>query len=221
MPYAQLLGVHLEGPFISAKWPGAQNPEYIVKPQKGWLKEWISQYPDIIHMLTLSPEEDSASELIEWITSQGIVASCGHTDASYDDIQKAVEKGLRHVVHTFNAMKGLHHREPGTVGAVMNDDRISAEVIADGHHVHPVCIQLLSKLKVKENLILITDAISAAGLGDGDYNLGGLEVVVREGIARLKHGSSQAGSTPTMIDAFRFAVRKAGLTIPQSRMAQR
>ena len=205
-PGARLIGVHLEGPFISAKWPGAQNPAHIVPPRLDWLKEWTAQYPGLVRQLTLAPETEGALEVIEWASRQGIVCSCGHTDASYETVLEAVERGLRQATHTFNAMKPLHHRAPGTVGAVLTEDRICAEVIADGHHVHPACIRLLAQVKTGNNLILITDAISAAGLGDGDYELGGLAVVVKDGVARLKEGDSLAGSTLTMIEAFRFAV---------------
>jgi N-acetylglucosamine-6-phosphate deacetylase len=220
MSYAQLLGVHLEGPFISPRWPGAQNPAYIVPPRLEWMEEWVERYPGVIKMLTLAPETEGALEMIEWCTERGIVAACGHTDASYGQLEQAVGRGLRHAVHTFNAMKPLHHREPGTVGAVLSDSRISAEIIADGHHVHPACISLLTKVKTEENLILITDATAPAGMGDGEYDLGGLQVVVRDGIARVKEGGSLAGSTLTMIDAFSYVVRNIGLSVPEaSRLA--
>jgi N-acetylglucosamine-6-phosphate deacetylase len=220
MPYAQLLGVHLEGPFISPKFPGAQNPNYIVLPQIKWLEDWVKQHPDVIRLLTLAPEREGALPLISWLKAQGITVACGHTDASYDQIEAAVEHGLQHAVHTFNAMRVLHHREPGTVGAVLSDDRIYAEVIADGHHVHPACIQLLSKAKPEDKLLLVTDAMSATGLSEGIFELGGLKVIVKGGVARLLEGDSLAGSTLTMIDAFRFCVEKVGLQIPQvSQMA--
>ncbi|GIP32735.1 N-acetylglucosamine-6-phosphate deacetylase [Paenibacillus sp. J2TS4] len=216
MPYAQLIGVHLEGPFISHKWPGAQNPAFIVPPQKQWLQEWSEQYPGLIKMLTLAPETEGAYELIQWLKSNGVVAAAGHTDASYDIVEEAVEHGLSHAVHTFNAMTGLHHRKPGTVGAVLTDDRISAEIIADGFHVHPAGIKLLTRAKVNHNLMLITDAMSAAGLGNGQYSLGGLPVTVKDGVATLTEGNSLAGSTLTMISAFRFVIDKVGLTVPEA-----
>jgi N-acetylglucosamine-6-phosphate deacetylase len=220
MPHAQLLGVHLEGPFISPKFPGAQNPAYIVLPQIAWLEGWVKQHPDVIRLLTLAPEREGALPLISWLKNQGITVACGHTDASYEQIEAAVEHGLHHAVHTFNAMRVLHHREPGTVGAVLSDDRIYAEVIADGHHVHPACIQLLSKAKPHDKLLLVTDAMSATGLSEGIFELGGLKVIVKGGVARLLEGDSLAGSTLTMIDAFRFCVEKVGLSIPQvSQMA--
>jgi N-acetylglucosamine-6-phosphate deacetylase len=216
MPFAQLLGVHLEGPFISPKWPGAQNPGFIVPPQMGWLEDWHARYPGLVRQLTLAPERKGALELIAWLRDHGIVAACGHTDANYDDIESAVQAGLTQAVHTFNAMKGLHHREPGTVGAILTDARINAEVIADGHHVHPAAIRLLTQVKQQSNLLLITDAMSAAGLGDGDYELGGLAVIVRGGVARLKEGGSLAGSTLTMIDALRYMVREVGVSVPEA-----
>jgi N-acetylglucosamine-6-phosphate deacetylase len=220
MPYAQLLGVHLEGPFISAKWPGAQNPAHIVPPQLAWLADWTSRFPGLVKLQTLAPESEGALDYIEALTREGIVAALGHTDATFEQVQLAAQHGLTHAVHTFNAMRGLHHREPGTVGAVMGNPAIMAEVIADGHHVHPAAISLLAKLKGPDNLMLITDAISAAGLGSGDYRLGGLDVVVQDGVARLKEGDSLAGSTLTMFDAFRYAVRQAGISVAHaSRMA--
>ncbi|MEX2460434.1 MAG: N-acetylglucosamine-6-phosphate deacetylase [Paenibacillaceae bacterium] len=220
MPYAQLLGVHLEGPFISPKFPGAQNPAFITLPQITWLESWVREHPDVIRLLTLAPEQEGALPLISWLKGQGITVACGHTDASYEQIEAAVEHGLQHAVHTFNAMRVLHHREPGTVGAVLSDDRIYAEIIADGHHVHSACIQLLSKAKPKDKLLLVTDAMCATGLNEGIYKLGGLKVIVKDGVARLLEGDSLAGSTLTMIDAFRFCVEKIGLPIPQvSQMA--
>ncbi|RAP75517.1 N-acetylglucosamine-6-phosphate deacetylase [Paenibacillus montanisoli] len=220
MPYAQLAGVHLEGPFISELWPGAQNPAYISPPRLDWVQSWNEQYPGLIKQLTLAPEKETACELIAFLSESGIVAACGHTDATYAHITRAADAGLTQAVHTFNAMRGLHHREPGTVGAVLTDDRIYAEIIADGHHVHPAAIALVMKSKPADKVILITDAMAAAGLGDGDYELGGLNVDVVNGVARLRNGGSLAGSTLTMIDALRYVLTHTGLSPAQiSRMA--
>lgn len=216
MPYTQLLGVHLEGPFLSPKWLGAQNPANIVPPNIGWLEDWHARYPGIVRQLTLAPEREGALELIAWLRDRGIVAACGHTDATYAEIEAAVAAGLTHAVHSFNAMKPLHHREPGTVGAVLTDARIEAEVIADGHHVHPAAIRLLTQVKQQRNLLLITDAMAAAGLGDGAYELGGLAVTVKAGVARLTDGGNLAGSTLTMIDALRFMVREVGVSVAEA-----
>lgn len=216
MPGAQVVGVHLEGPFVNPKWKGAQNPAYMLPPQKEWLVEWTKQYPGLIRQVTLAPEIEGALDLIEWLSVSGIVAAAGHTDATYDQIEAAVERGLSQAVHTYNAMTPLHHRNPGTVGAVLTDPRIHAEVIADGHHVHPAAIRLVTLVKNDHNLLLITDAMAAAGLGDGLYDLGGLAVNVNAGVATLAEGNSLAGSTLTMIEALRFVVEKVGLTVPEA-----
>lgn len=220
MPYSQVIGVHFEGPFISLKWKGAQNPAYILPPQVEWLEEWVKLYPGIIKIQTLAPESGGALAYIETLARNGIVPSCGHTDATYDQLIKAADSGLRHAVHTYNAMKVFHHREPGTVGAVLTDDRIAAEVIADGHHVHPAGIKLLLSAKGKDNVIIITDAMAAAGMPDGDYTLGGLPVKMSGGVARLIDTGSLAGSTLTMISAVQYMVREIGIPLEDaSRMA--
>lgn len=217
---ARLAGVHLEGPFLSKVFPGAQNPEHMIPARIDWLEEWTSAYPGLIRMMTLAPEVEGNMDCIEWLRKNNIVAACGHTDAEYEEILEAKKRGLQHAVHTFNAMKPLHHRNPGTVGAVLTDDDISCEIIADGHHVHPACIDLLFRAKGRDRLILITDAMSAAGMEDGEYNLGDLKVRVKDGVARLKEGESLAGSTLTMIQAFRFFVETVGVSIEEtSRMA--
>jgi N-acetylglucosamine-6-phosphate deacetylase len=220
MPYAQVIGVHFEGPFISEKWKGAQNPAHIVAPQLDWLEDWVARFPGIIKIQTLAPETDGALDYIARLAHHGIVPSCGHTDATFEQITAAADRGLRHAVHAYNAMRSYHHREPGTVGAVLTDDRITAEVIADGHHVHPAGIKLLHSAKGTDNVILVTDAMAAAGMPDGDYNLGGLPVRMTCGVARLKEGDSLAGSTLNMISAVRYLVREVGVPLEQaSRMA--
>jgi len=217
---ARLLGVHLEGPFISPKWPGAQNPARIVSPNREWLRDWTSAYPGLIKQLTLAPETEGAIDFIRELRRLGIIAAAGHTDATYEQMQAAADNGLNQAVHTFNAMTPLHHRQPGVVGAVLTDARIVAEVIADGIHVHPAAVRLLTLAKTAGDLVLITDAIAAAGLGDGQYSLGGLDVTVQGGVARLTEGGNLAGSTLTMIEAFRFMVRRVGLSVPEaSRLA--
>lgn len=212
MPYAALLGVHLEGPFISLKWIGAQNPAFLSPPRLDWLEDWTARYPGILKLLTLAPENEGALQAIRWLSHHDVVVACGHTDASFEVMTQAAEAGLTHAVHTYNAMRPLHHREPGTVGAVLTDDRIYAELIADGHHVHPGAIRLLASAKPSDKLILITDAISAAGRPDGLYDLGGLPVIVEGGVARLQEGNL-AGSSLTMINAFRYMAEHSGLSV--------
>lgn len=217
---ARLAGVHLEGPFLSKKFPGAQNPGHMIPSRMEWLEEWTSSYPGLVRMMTLAPEVEGGMQCIQWLKQNNIVAACGHTDSTYEDIVEAKKHGLTHAVHTFNAMKPLHHRNPGTVGAVLTNDDISCEIIADGHHVHPAIIDLLTRAKDSDHLILITDAMAAAGMEDGEYNLGDLKVAVNGGVARLKDGDSLAGSTLTMIQAFRYFVETVGVSVEEtSRMA--
>ncbi|MCQ4088460.1 N-acetylglucosamine-6-phosphate deacetylase [Saccharibacillus sp. JS10] len=212
---AHIEGVHLEGPFISPKWPGAQNPEHISPPRTDWLIDWEARFPGLIRQLTLAPEREGALDTIAWLRANGITAALGHTDASYEEVLAAIDAGLTHAVHTFNAMTPLHHRKPGTAGAVLGQGEIVAEVIADGIHVHPGAIQLLAKVKTDGNLVLVTDAMSAAGLGDGDYFLGDLPVVVKDGVA-LTQGGALAGSRLTMAEGFRFLVQEARLSVERA-----
>jgi N-acetylglucosamine-6-phosphate deacetylase len=220
MSYAQIAGVHLEGPFISPKWCGAQNPQHIVPPSVSWLKEWEAQYPKLIRQVTLAPERVGAKEAIQWLRQHHITAALGHTDATYDEVIAAVDLGLNQAVHTFNAMTPLHHRQPGVVGAILTDKRISAEIIADGIHVHPAMVSLLISIKNEANLLLITDAMSATGLSDGAYMLGDLPVTVLKGKATLTDNpNALAGSTLTMIQGFRFLVKQANLSIEEASSA--
>ncbi|MDQ0090800.1 N-acetylglucosamine-6-phosphate deacetylase [Paenibacillus anaericanus] len=217
MPYAQLVGVHLEGPFISPKWPGSQNPVHIVPPNREWVEAWETQYPGLIKQVTFAPEREGAHELIRYLRKKGIVAAAGHTDATYEEIMAAAEVGLHHAVHMFNAMTPLHHRKPGTAGALLSNPALSAEIIADGIHVHKAGIQLLASVKTDHNLILITDAMSAAGLGNGEYMLGDLPVVVKDNVCTLKENEATlAGSTLTMIRGFRHLVQEIGLSVERA-----
>lgn len=216
MPYAQVHGVHMEGPFINPKYKGAQNPAYMVEARVDWLEAWNTKYPGVIKQISLAPERGGAIPAIQWARANGINVAAAHTDATYDEIETAVEAGLNQAVHTYNAMTPLTHRAPGTVGAVLSDDRIVAELIADGIHVHPAAMKVLVKCKTNHNLVVITDAMSAAGLGDGEYDLGGLPVIAKNGEARLKDGNSLAGSLLTMIQAFQNMVNLVGCSVPEA-----
>jgi N-acetylglucosamine-6-phosphate deacetylase len=211
--HAQVIGVHLEGPFISPLWPGAQDPSHITRVQREWLEAWHARYPSLVRIVTLAPEREGALELIAWLRDQHMVPAGGHTDANYAEMQAAIREGMTHAVHAFNAMRSLHHREPGFVGAILTDDTVSVEVIADGHHVHPAVIKLLVRMKSPDKLILITDAMAATGLGDGTYQLGSVPVTVHQGVARVTDNNNLAGSTLTMIDAFRYLVQIVGAPI--------
>ncbi|GAC44403.1 N-acetylglucosamine-6-phosphate deacetylase [Paenibacillus popilliae] len=220
MPYAQLAGLHLEGPFVNPKYKGAQNEAYMLDPQIEWLETWDKNHPGVIKQLSLAPERQHAIEAIRWSRAHGINVAAAHTDATFEQVTEAVNAGLNQAVHTFNAMTPVHHRNPGVAGAALTDDRITAEVIADGHHVHPACIKLLARSKAPGKLVLITDAMSAAGMPNGVYELGGLPVTMKDGVARLTEGNSLAGSTLTMIGAVRFVIEQVGLSIVEaSRLA--
>jgi N-acetylglucosamine-6-phosphate deacetylase len=211
---SMLIGVHLEGPFISPRWPGAQNPQYIVPPAPGRLLEWLNRYPGLIRILTLAPEQPGAEELIRIAASHGVVPACGHTDATYEQIRTAIDWGLRHAVHCGNAMRGFHHREPGTFGAVLLHEELSTELILDGFHLHAAASALVMKCKPNQ-VCLITDAMRASGMTAGTYSLGGLQVTVGQGCARLEDGTL-AGSVLTMDQALRNLVFGMQLSVPEA-----
>lgn len=198
---ADLLGVHLEGPFISHEYKGAHREEYLLNPDVESFKIISGENESFVKMVTLSPELEGSKELIEYLNSSGIVPSMGHTAANYEEVKRSIEWGIKSCTHVFNAMKGFCHREPGALGAVLDSD-LPTECIADGIHVHEAALRILKKLKEMNNMILITDSTMAGGMEDGEYTLGGQRVYVKLGEARLKNGLL-AGSTLTMNRAVR------------------
>ncbi|MFC0187767.1 N-acetylglucosamine-6-phosphate deacetylase [Fictibacillus aquaticus] len=198
--YAEILGIHLEGPFISPKRAGAQPKEYIVPPNVEQFKQWNEIAEKKIKLVTLAPEEPGGYELASFLKDNRIIASIGHSDAVYEDVMKSVEAGVTHATHLYNGMRGMHHRDPGTAGGVMLRDEITAEIIADGIHSDGEMVKLAYKLKGSDKLVLITDAMRAKCLGEGMYTLGGQDVTVRDGTAVLKDGTL-AGSVLKMNDA--------------------
>jgi len=211
------LGVHLEGPYLNVKHKGAQPPDHLRPPDPAEYGVWFAS--GVARLMTVAPELDGALELIEAGVRQGVEFALGHTGADIACVTAAADRGLRQATHAFNGMQGLHHRDPGTAGAVLLDDRIYAQVIADGVHVHPAMVKLLIRVKGIDRTILITDAMRATGLSDGTYMLGDSEVIVSSGIARLAAGSL-AGSTLTLDAAVRNVMAFAGLTLAQAlRMA--
>jgi N-acetylglucosamine-6-phosphate deacetylase len=210
---AQVLGVHVEGPYISHSKPGAQPVQSIRPADPNEYCEFFAW--DNIRLITLAPEIPENQELIAYAVQQGATVAIGHSAASYDEVLTAVRLGLSHSAHTFNGMGGLHHREPGTVGGVLTCDEITAEVIADNIHIHPAVIKLLVRAKGVERTVLMTDAIRAAGMPDGTYELGGQLVIVKEGVARIATGSL-AGSTLTMDRAVRNAMAATGIPLAKA-----
>lgn len=185
---AEIVGVHLEGPFIAKEHIGAQPLEYVAKPLVETFKKYEEASGNNIKIVTLAPEEEGAIDLIKYLKSKQIVASIGHTGALYDDVRKAVEAGATNATHTYNAMKGIHHREVGTVGSTFLFDELNAEIICDGIHVSAPAIRLLYKNKPHDKFTLITDAMRAKHMPDGDYELGGQPVIVKNNEARLPNG---------------------------------
>lgn len=205
---AKILGVHMEGPFINKKYKGAQNEEFILAPNY----EWIEKHIDIIKILTFAPEMDPNHQFIDKMKKhEDVVLSIGHSNANYEQAMTAIEKGVRHAAHTFNAMSPFHHREPGVVGAVFNS-HISCELIADKIHVHPANYQLLTSIKGLNKVVLITDSIRAACMKEGQYDLGGQTIHVYNGSARLQDGTL-AGSMLTLNKALKNVLENTNLSI--------
>jgi len=209
-----VLGMHIEGPFISEKRKGAHNPDYIIDPSVEKFDELVAGNEGFIKIVTLAPERPGAEKLIARIREIGAIPSLGHSDATYDETIAAIERGIGLFTHTFNAMREFHHRAPGAVGAALVS-AVMTELIADGIHVHPGAMRLLYKAKGPDQICLITDAISAAGLADGEYSLGGLQVLVKDATARLADGTL-AGSTLTMDKAVKNFMAATGCSLPEA-----
>lgn len=194
--YSKVLGVHLEGPYLNRECLGAQNPAFIRTPDINEVLELNSITP--VSIITYAMDVDGSVELTKQLVKAGIKPSCGHTNASYAQFQAGKNEGLSRLTHFCNQMTKLHHREIGLVGAGLIDDDVSIEMICDKIHLCPDMIRLAFKVKPTNKILLITDAMEATGLPDGDYQLGGLAVVVKDGAARLKTSNALAGSTLQM-----------------------
>lgn len=209
---ARLLGAHLEGPFISEKFVGAQPPEYVAKPSVENFSVFEKASGDTIKIVTLAVEKEGANELLEYFRSKGITPSIGHTSAKYADVGEAICHGLKNVTHTYNAQTPVHHREVGVVGAALLFDSLNCEIICDMIHLSAPAIKLVVKNKPHDKVTLITDAMRAKHLPDGESELGGQTVIVSGGEARLKDGTL-AGSVLKMNDAIKNVVLKAGVPL--------
>ena len=198
---ADILGVHMEAPFLNPAKKGAQIGEHLMKPDMKAYLDMCSGQPERVRLLTLAPELDEGFRFIRGLAGTGTVISAGHTDADDETVHAAADAGLTHVTHTFNAQSPIHHRKPGVPGAALTDDRLYCEMICDGIHLHPDIVMLILRAKGPEKAVAITDSMEAAGLGDGDYTLGGQKVHVSGGEARLSDGTL-AGSVLTMLKAF-------------------
>lgn len=209
---AEVLGVHLEGPFVEKTKAGAQPIEHIIGPDLELFKRWQIISGNTIKTITMAPEHDPAGKFISTLKSLGVIVSAGHTNAGFVEMKQAVEHGAAQLTHLCNAMNGIHHRDVGAVGAAFLLDKIMAELIADEIHVVPEMLKLIYRNMGSERIILITDAMRAKGLPDGDYELGGQSVTVADGRATLNDGTL-AGSILSMRDAAANMMKLADVTI--------
>lgn len=203
-----VLGVHLEGPFLRLERRGAHDPGSLQPPDAGWAAALVDASPVPVAIWTLAPELDGAADLVRVLRQRGVVVSAGHTDATYDEVVAAVDAGVSMVTHLFNAQRGLHHRDPGVVGAALDLAALRVGVIADGHHVHPAVVRTALRV-LGERAFLVTDAIAAAGLPAGDHRSLGRAVDTSSGAPMTADGVL-AGSLLTMDQAFRNVLADVG-----------
>lgn len=210
-----VLGSHLEGPFLSFEKRGAHDPALLRDPDPESVESVLDAAAGTLVQVTLAPELAGGLDAVEVFAAAGVIVAVGHTAADLDTTRAAFDRGARLLTHTFNAMNGIHHREPGPVVAGVDDPRITLELVLDGHHVHPDVAAMLFAA-APGRVALITDSMAAAAADDGDYRLGDLNVTVREGLAVLSGTSTIAGSTLTQDAALRNAVERAGLALPDA-----
>jgi N-acetylglucosamine-6-phosphate deacetylase len=206
----QLLGVHLEGPFLSERRCGAHDPDHLLLPDLGVFKRLLDAAAGTLRTITIAPELPGATALLDAALAAGVAVAVGHSDANYDVAVAAFDRGASIATHLFNGMRPLHHREPGAALAAL-DAGAACEVIVDGHHLHPAMVRLVAS--AARRLVLVTDAMAAAGQPDGRYELGGRQVELRGGEVRQPETGSLAGSTLTMDAALRRCVQEAGLPV--------
>lgn len=206
-----VLGSHLEGPFLSALHHGAHDPELLTTPSRDTLEALLSAAEDTLVQVTIAPELPGALSGIETLVGQGVRVALGHSNAGYRLTQQAFERGATILTHAFNSMPPIHHREPGPIIAAFEDERVTLELILDGHHVAPPVARLAFH-QAPGRIALVTDAMAAAGGSDGSYSLGSLEVTVHKGRAVLAGSGTLAGSTSTLDAALRYAIHNTGLS---------
>ncbi|MBI0065006.1 N-acetylglucosamine-6-phosphate deacetylase [Bifidobacterium polysaccharolyticum] len=210
-----VLGAHLEGPFIALSRKGAHDPKCLRDPEPAVLDNLLEAADGCIRQVTLAPERDHGYEAISRLAESGVVPAVGHCDADYDQTRRAFDAGARILTHVFNAMNGIHHRQPGPIPAAVEDRRVTAELINDGFHVQDPCVDLAFRL-FPHRIALVTDAMEATGCEDGAYKLGSLDVIVKGGHARLTSNGAIAGSTLTLDVAVGRAIQAIGLPAPQA-----
>ncbi len=218
-PNSNIRGIHMEGPFLNKKFKGAMNENYIWKPNvESWDKIWKAS-KGYIKIMTIAPELDGSIEVMQAAAKEGVVLSIGHSMASYDEVENAIDNGAAHVTHIFNAMQSFHHRTPGIILGSLLHNELKIELIADSLHVHPAVMKLLLKLKSASGIILVSDSIRAGGMHEGEYEFADQKIYMKGKKAYLEDGTL-AGSTLTLNSAVKNMVEAAGATITEAvRMA--
>lgn len=208
-----IAGVHLEGPYLAAARCGAHDPTLLRAPDSAEIAGLLDAGRGTIRQVTIAPELPGALDLITHLANVGVIAAMGHTDATYAQARAGFDAGGRLATHLYNGMRPVHHREPGVITAALTDERVAVELINDGVHLHPAIVRDAFARAGADRVTLVTDAMTAAGAADGEYDLGGQRVVVTDGVARLGGGGAIAGSTLTMDVALRRTVRDAGVSV--------
>jgi len=204
---AQILGLHLEGPYLNPIKKGIMNPDYFRLPSQSEINKLLKEGEGVVKMITLAPELKEVIPFISLLREKGVVVSGGHSNATYAETTDAFKEGMSHITHIFNAMRKLHHREPGIIGAALTTDNVNVEIIADGFHLHPAIVKIITRVKGIERIILITDAIRAAGLPEGVYPLREEQMVsIKNGLVQTEEGVL-AGSILTMDKAVHNVVQ--------------
>ncbi|MFJ6620917.1 N-acetylglucosamine-6-phosphate deacetylase [Kitasatospora sp. NPDC091335] len=211
-----LAGIHFEGPFISHNRCGAHRPDLLRDPDPALVRKLVDAARGHAKMVTLAPELPGGLDSVRMLADLGVIAAVGHTDSDYATTLEAIEAGATVATHLFNAMPGIAHRAPGPIVALLEDERVTVELINDGVHLHPSVLDLAYGTAGANRVALITDAMGAAGMGDGLYPLGPLQVEVKDGVARLVEGGAIAGSTLTLDVAFKRSVTVNGLSLNQT-----
>ena len=204
---AELVGINMEGPFISMEKKGAQNPEFIHKPDAEMFYRLQEKAGGLIKLVDIAPEVDGAIDCIKKIKDD-VRVSVAHTAATYDQAKEAFDNGAKHVTHLYNGMNAFHHRNPGVIGAACDNENVTVELIVDGVHSHPSTVRTTFKMFGDDRIIMISDSMMACGLDDGQYTLGGLDVTVKGNVATLTGEGNIAGSVTNLMNCVRTAVKK-------------
>jgi N-acetylglucosamine-6-phosphate deacetylase len=210
---SEILGLYLEGPFLNPKKRGAHNPEFVKPVNPEDLEALADASSGLPTIITMAPEVGDNLASIPGLRERGLTVAIGHTEAAYELALRSFELGVTHATHLYNAMSGFTPREPGVIGAVLDADGVTAEIIADGIHVHPASLRIAVRQKGVSRTCLITDSMNASGLEDGEYRVGSLDVVLRGGEARLKDGGALAGSVLTLNRAVANIIRWTGVSV--------